>query len=81
MNTIVDHREPALELSKENVEVHHIKRVAITTEAFPVSRSKWDQKMSREFEKRQKARFEEQKARFEQRQNEPHTAAEEPPGF
>jgi hypothetical protein len=53
-NAIVDQRVPALELSKENVWVHHIKRVAITSETFQVTRKEWDKTTFREFEESQK---------------------------
>jgi hypothetical protein len=56
-NAIVDQRVPALELSKENVWVHHIKRVAITSETFQVTRAEWDKKTFREFEKSQKGNW------------------------
>jgi hypothetical protein len=53
-SAIVDQRIPALELSRENVWVHYIKRVAITSDPFLVKRSKFDKKSLREFEERQK---------------------------
>jgi hypothetical protein len=53
-SAIVDQRVPALELSRENVWVHYIKRVAITSDPFLVKRSKFDKKSLREFEERQK---------------------------
>jgi hypothetical protein len=56
-NAIVDQRAPALELSKENVWVHHIERVAITGETFQVTRSEWDKKAFREFEQSHKGNW------------------------
>jgi hypothetical protein len=56
MNADIDERQPALQLSKENVWVHHIKQVAITSEDYRVNRSTWDKKKYREFEKSQLAR-------------------------
>jgi hypothetical protein len=53
-NAIVDQRVPALELSRKNVWVHHIKRVAITSETFQLTRKEWDKKTFREFEESQK---------------------------
>lgn len=56
-NAIADQRVPALELSRESVWVHHIQRVAITSESFRVSRKEWDKKRFREFEENQKKRW------------------------
>lgn len=56
-NAIVDQRVPALELSKEHVWVHHIQRVAITSESFGVTRKEWDKKTYREFEENQKRQW------------------------
>jgi len=55
-HAIVDQRVPALELSKENVWVHHIKSVAITSESHHVSRRESDKKNFRAFEERMKRR-------------------------
>ncbi|MBB5342015.1 RES domain-containing protein [Edaphobacter lichenicola] len=55
MNMVVDDREPALQLSETNVWVHHIKKVAITSEDYTVNRTSWDKKAFREFEKNQTA--------------------------
>jgi hypothetical protein len=55
MNTVVDDREPALQLSEINVWVHRIKKVAITSEDYTVNRTSWDKKAFREFEKNQTA--------------------------
>ena len=55
-HAIVDQRVPALELSKENVWVHHIKSVAITSETHHVSRRESDKKDFRAFEERMKRR-------------------------
>jgi hypothetical protein len=54
MNAMVDQRKPALELSKEDIWVHLIKCVAITSETHQVSRRVWDKKAFREFEERMK---------------------------
>jgi hypothetical protein len=56
-NAIVDQRVPSLELSKENVWVHHIKSVAITSETFQVTRREWDKKTFRELEESQKGNW------------------------
>lgn len=55
MSTEIDEREPALRLSEENVWVHHITKVSITSEDHKVRRRKWDKKTYREFEKTQVA--------------------------
>lgn len=57
MDTVVDNREPALSLSQDNVWVHHIKKIAITSDDFKVSRREWDKKTFREFEKMQMGTF------------------------
>jgi hypothetical protein len=44
-------------LSKDNVWVHHIKRVAMTSETFQVTRREWDKKTFREFEESQKGNW------------------------
>jgi hypothetical protein len=51
-NAVVDLRVAALELSRENVYVHHIKRVAVTSEAHQVSQRESDKKTYREFVER-----------------------------
>lgn len=51
-NAVVDQRVAALELSRENVYVHHIKRVAVTSEAHQVSQRESDKKTYREFVER-----------------------------
>jgi hypothetical protein len=55
MNAEVEDREPALQLSEQNVWVHHIKKVSIESEDYKVSRNRWDKKRYREFEKTQMA--------------------------
>lgn len=55
-HSIVDRRVPALELSTENVWVHHIKNVAITSDRHHVSRRESDKKDLRAFEERMNRR-------------------------
>jgi hypothetical protein len=48
-----DPREPALELSKDKVRVHHIQGVEISSKSFTVNRDAFDKKDFREFKERQ----------------------------
>jgi hypothetical protein len=53
MNALVDYREPALELSVENVWVRDIKCVEIHSDSYQVSRRLLDKKTYREVEEHQ----------------------------